>query len=62
MKINVSPFGKAFGKSAFLFTLTTSKGASLSVTNAAGAANSAFRPGELMLIEDHISLFCPQSA
>ena len=44
MKINVSPFGKAFGKSAFLFTLTTSKGASLSVTNAAGAITDIRMP------------------
>jgi len=31
----------------------------LIVTNAAGGINSRFRPGDLMLIRDHISLFCP---
>jgi purine-nucleoside phosphorylase len=29
------------------------------VTNAAGGINPRFRPGDLMLIRDHISLFCP---
>jgi purine nucleoside phosphorylase I, inosine and guanosine-specific len=29
----------------------------LIVTNAAGGVNTSFRPGDLMLIEDHISLF-----
>jgi purine-nucleoside phosphorylase len=31
----------------------------LIVTNAAGGINPRFRPGDLMLIRDHISLFCP---
>lgn len=30
----------------------------LIVTNAAGAINTSFTPGDLMLITDHISLFC----
>ena len=30
--------------------------ATLVVTNAAGGINTAFAPGELMLIEDHINL------
>ena len=30
----------------------------LIMTNAAGGINDAFHPGELMLITDHISLFC----
>lgn len=30
----------------------------LILTNAAGAINTDFAPGDLMLIEDHISLFC----
>jgi purine-nucleoside phosphorylase len=30
----------------------------LIVTNAAGGINTGFRPGDLMLITDHISLFC----
>ena len=29
------------------------------VTNAAGAVNTAFNPGDLMIIRDHISFFCP---
>ncbi len=32
---------------------------SLYLTNAAGGLGDAFRPGDLMLIEDHISFFCP---
>lgn len=44
MKIRISPFGRAFGKEAFLFTLTTSKGASLSVTNVAGAVTDIRMP------------------
>lgn len=28
------------------------------VTNAAGGVNTSFKPGDLMLITDHISLFC----
>jgi len=31
----------------------------LLVTNAAGGINPRFRPGDLMLIRDHISSFCP---
>lgn len=31
----------------------------LIITNAAGAINTSFVPGDLMLITDHISLFCP---
>lgn len=31
----------------------------LLVTNAAGSVNKSFKPGQLMLIEDHISFFCP---
>jgi purine-nucleoside phosphorylase len=31
----------------------------LIVTNAAGGINPRFQPGDLMLIRDHISLFCP---
>lgn len=31
----------------------------LILTNAAGAVNRAFKPGQLMLVKDHISLFCP---
>lgn len=31
----------------------------LLVTNAAGGINTGFRPGDLMLITDHISLFAP---
>lgn len=31
----------------------------LLITNAAGAANREFSAGDLMIIEDHISLFCP---
>ena len=31
----------------------------LILTNAAGAVNEAFRPGDLMIINDHISFFCP---
>jgi purine-nucleoside phosphorylase len=31
----------------------------LIVTNAAGGINPRFRPGDLMLIRDHISSFCP---
>ncbi len=31
----------------------------LIVTNAAGGINKTFRPGELMIIKDHISLFAP---
>lgn len=31
----------------------------LLVTNAAGGINTAFKPGDLMLITDHISLFAP---
>jgi purine-nucleoside phosphorylase len=31
----------------------------LIVTNAAGAVNTAYKPGDLMLICDHISFFCP---
>ncbi len=30
----------------------------LIVTNAAGGVNTSFKPGDLMLITDHISLFC----
>lgn len=30
----------------------------LILTNAAGAINTDFKPGDLMLIEDHLSLFC----
>jgi len=30
----------------------------LIVTNAAGGINTGFKPGDLMLITDHISLFC----
>ncbi|HHY65516.1 MAG TPA: purine-nucleoside phosphorylase [Clostridiaceae bacterium] len=30
----------------------------LIVTNAAGGINTSFKPGDLMLITDHISLFC----
>ena len=30
----------------------------LIVTNAAGGVNMDFKPGDLMLISDHISLFC----
>lgn len=29
------------------------------VTNAAGAVNLSYKPGDFMLIEDHIGLFCP---
>jgi len=32
---------------------------SLIVTNAAGGINTSFRPGDLMLITDHISFFAP---
>lgn len=32
---------------------------SLIVTNAAGGVNTSFRPGDLMLITDHISFFAP---
>lgn len=32
---------------------------SLFVTNAAGAVNKDFKAGQLMIIEDHISFFCP---
>lgn len=32
---------------------------SLIVTNAAGGINSSFKPGDLMIIRDHISLFAP---
>ncbi|NLD46265.1 MAG: purine-nucleoside phosphorylase [Clostridiaceae bacterium] len=31
----------------------------LIVTNAAGGINKAFKPGDLMIIKDHISLFAP---
>lgn len=31
----------------------------LLVTNAAGGINNSFKPGDLMLIKDHISLFAP---
>lgn len=31
----------------------------LFLTNAAGGVNAAFRPGDLMLIRDHIALFAP---
>jgi purine-nucleoside phosphorylase len=31
----------------------------LLVTNAAGGINSSFKPGDLMIINDHISLFAP---
>lgn len=31
----------------------------LIVTNAAGGINTSFRPGDLMLITDHISFFAP---
>lgn len=31
------------------------------VTNAAGAINLDYKPGDLMIIEDHISLFCPSA-
>ncbi|MEZ3420341.1 MAG: purine-nucleoside phosphorylase [Eubacterium sp.] len=29
------------------------------VTNAAGAVNFSYKPGDLMIINDHIGLFCP---
>lgn len=29
------------------------------VTNAAGAINLSYKPGDLMIIKDHIGLFCP---
>lgn len=31
----------------------------LIVTNAAGAINTSYKPGDLMIINDHISFFCP---
>ncbi|MDE6659465.1 MAG: purine-nucleoside phosphorylase [Eubacterium sp.] len=31
------------------------------VTNAAGAINLSYKPGDLMIINDHISLFCPSA-
>ena len=31
------------------------------VTNAAGAVNTSYKPGDLMIINDHISLFCPSA-
>lgn len=31
------------------------------VTNAAGAVNTSYKPGDLMLINDHISFFCPSA-
>jgi len=33
----------------------------LVVTNAAGAVNTGFKPGDLMIIEDHISFFAPSA-
>ena len=29
------------------------------VTNYAGSVNTTYKPGDLMIIKDHISLFCP---
>ena len=31
------------------------------VTNASGAVNTAYKPGDLMVINDHISFFCPSA-
>ncbi|MDE6412303.1 MAG: purine-nucleoside phosphorylase [Eubacterium sp.] len=31
------------------------------VTNAAGAVNTSYKPGDLMILNDHISFFCPSA-
>ena len=37
MKIKVTPFGRAYGKQAFKYEMTTDKGASCVITDLAGA-------------------------
>lgn len=52
MKIQITPFGKAFGKQAFKYTMTTDKGASCTVTDAAGALVSIRVPDKNGKLDD----------
>lgn len=52
MKLTLTPFGKAFGKQAFLYTMTTRKGAVCAVTNAAGALVSIRVPDKNGVTDD----------